>query len=433
MRVLVFLIFLVHCCVGIVLGSDLTKAERYSLLGLCRLAVDRADVSDNSVKLLAVYCLVSNGKIQEAYSVLDTIDDPEIKVIGESLFRKVDVTFKVSGPTISEEEKLLGEFKKAFYLEDYDTFFSLAEKIGDSATKRRLLALANYRIGRFREFLKMTEFEEDPVLLYYRIKVKRLFGLDFSKEERKLLTSRDDFYSLIYSWDYKFKCKGHDKKLNVKETVNLTTVEACKAVKVFEEAGIDEKTREFFLECLESNPNFIYRVKNPYWGIRSLYLLRRNIDLDRYTHLRIENKFVRLHSFRFKVDEDLVYAVMRQESLFNRFARSKSDARGLMQMIPSTGVYVAEKLGESKTDRKLFIPYFSIRYGTWYLGELSKRFNLPQVIVAYNKGPTRLAKWLETNRWANDAVDLAEFFPIEEARVYLRRVILNYYNYRCNF
>ncbi|MGC8753925.1 MAG: lytic transglycosylase domain-containing protein [Thermosulfidibacteraceae bacterium] len=431
-RLLILFLFLFLVCFGkISFSEELTKAERLSLLGLCNLAVSEANnTKDNGIKLYAIYCLIGSGLVDDAYKILDSINDEEVKKVAETLFRKVEVAFTVVGKPAKREE-LLNKVKEAFYLQDYDRFFELVKNLENSGTKRKYVALTYYRLGRWKEFLEFTRGTNDSVLLYYRIKVKRLLGISKIDELEKLKNGGEDFYFLIMNWDKYTNCNRsfHDNLAN-----NSILKEECLKLLALQNAGLDEKSKEFVYDCVENNLDFIYRMKNPYWAIRVLYLLKLPKDyVDKYSHLRIENKYVRFYAHLYNVEEDFIYAIMRQESLFNRFARSFADARGLMQMIPKTALWISENLKDNKSGRKLYIPFFSIRYGSWYLSHLAGRFNFPQVIVAYNKGPTRLSNWMKENEWINDAVDLAEFFPVEEAREYLKKVMVNYYNYRCKY
>ena len=77
-----------------------------------------------------------------------------------------------------------------------------------------------------------------------------------------------------------------------------------------------------------------------------------------------------------RIDPYLIQALMREESYFNEFAISGSNARGLMQLLPSTAKDVAdwENLGHFQTS-DLFLPEVNIRLGSRYLGYLHQLFN----------------------------------------------------------
>lgn len=89
------------------------------------------------------------------------------------------------------------------------------------------------------------------------------------------------------------------------------------------------------------------------------------------------------------LDPLLVVAVIRCESSFNTFATSHVGAMGLMQVMPDTGVYLAEKRGwKLGKTQNLFDPETNIELGAWYLADLIERFgSVEHALVAYNAGP----------------------------------------------
>jgi soluble lytic murein transglycosylase len=123
-------------------------------------------------------------------------------------------------------------------------------------------------------------------------------------------------------------------------------------------------------------------------------------------------------------DPLFLLSVVRQESLFQGAATSSASARGLMQVIPSTGVDIAAQLGwpPGYTDADLHRPQVSIRFGTYYLDQQRDRFDgdLMTALAAYNGGPGNAAIWQE--RAAGDPDLLTEVIGFEETRTYLRTI-----------
>ena len=72
-----------------------------------------------------------------------------------------------------------------------------------------------------------------------------------------------------------------------------------------------------------------------------------------------------------------LYALIRQESLFEGFVNSSAGARGLMQIIPATGAEIAGNLGwpQNYTSDDLYRPLVSLRYGVDYLDRQRKLFD----------------------------------------------------------
>ncbi len=120
----------------------------------------------------------------------------------------------------------------------------------------------------------------------------------------------------------------------------------------------------------------------------------------------------------------LIWAIMQKESSYNPRAISRSDAMGLMQVIPQTAEAIARRLDERYVDGMLFEPYHAIRYGAWYLGVLQRHFEgQPALaIIAYNAGPLVVEEWVDRSGDAPFDVFVEEI-PFDQARDYLRRVI----------
>jgi len=121
----------------------------------------------------------------------------------------------------------------------------------------------------------------------------------------------------------------------------------------------------------------------------------------------------------------LIYAVMRQESLFDTYAISVAGAKGLMQLLDGTAQYMARK--EGVRIKSLFHPETNILLGVAYLRYLLDMWNgdLVRALASYNAGPTRVKNWNSTE----DVYLFIETVPIAETRNYVKRVLYNYYVY----
>ena len=131
-------------------------------------------------------------------------------------------------------------------------------------------------------------------------------------------------------------------------------------------------------------------------------------------------------SIKYDVCPVLISAVIRTESKFDNRAVSKKGATGLMQIMPSTASYIAQKKGMETYD--LFNPHDNIMMGTYYLQYLLKRFNDPRTaVIAYNAGPTNVSRWLKT-----DDTGRLETTPFPETNAYAQRVFnaKNFYRHR---
>jgi soluble lytic murein transglycosylase len=131
------------------------------------------------------------------------------------------------------------------------------------------------------------------------------------------------------------------------------------------------------------------------------------------------------------VDADLLYGVLRQESLFRSDAASSAGALGLAQLTPATARETARRWSLPAPNRAdLFDPKISITLGAARLKELEQRFGseLPVALGAYNAGEAAVARWLPPR--AVDSDVWIENIPYNETRAYVRRVLWHRLVYR---
>jgi len=143
-------------------------------------------------------------------------------------------------------------------------------------------------------------------------------------------------------------------------------------------------------------------------------------------------ELVRPEARRAGLPPALVLALIKQESGFDPRAVSRVGARGLMQLMPATGVEQARR--EGLTDfhpDSLFVPDVNIRLGVTYLRDVLRRHdgNVAYALAHYNAGPTALSRWIPRlqNRPPEEAV---EDIGYAETREYVKRVGANYKTYQ---
>ena len=135
-------------------------------------------------------------------------------------------------------------------------------------------------------------------------------------------------------------------------------------------------------------------------------------------------------------EKAFVLAIGRQESGFDPTVRSRANARGVMQMEPSTARAVARRLGVAYSEQKLYDADYNMTLGSYHLGELVDHFNGSYVLAAagYNAGPSRVSQWIdqcgEPRGQSADALSFIECHPFKETRDYMMRVTENMRIYR---
>ena len=132
----------------------------------------------------------------------------------------------------------------------------------------------------------------------------------------------------------------------------------------------------------------------------------------------------------------LVLGITRQESGFDPAVRSGADARGMMQLLPSTAALVARKMGVGYSASMLYEPDYNMRLGSSYLGSIVNQFSGSYIMAAagYNAGPGRPAAWVsmcgDPRAGGQDPLDFIECIPFSETRNYVMRVMENMQVYR---
>ncbi len=139
-------------------------------------------------------------------------------------------------------------------------------------------------------------------------------------------------------------------------------------------------------------------------------------------------------------DKAMVYAIARQESAFNHRAVSSADARGLMQMLPSTAARTASRFKVPfSPDRLLSDPSYNAMLGAAHLGELMEetKGSVVMAFASYNAGGHRVREWMQAfgdpRKPEVDVVDWVERIPFYETRHYVQKIMENMQAYRARF
>jgi soluble lytic murein transglycosylase len=129
-------------------------------------------------------------------------------------------------------------------------------------------------------------------------------------------------------------------------------------------------------------------------------------------------------------DPVIALSLIRQESGFNRYARSHVGARGLMQLMPGT----ARRFKRKVSTRQLYNPNLNIQIGTKYFSKLMDLFNdnLVYSLAAYNAGENRIKDWKSRSYVDNSEpmLENIENIPFYETRKYVKLIFRNIFFYK---
>ena len=232
----------------------------------------------------------------------------------------------------------------------------------------------------------------------------------------------------------------YGKNLITKEDLKLMETSLFKATEIILLYGDRKKAKSFVTALLKacSTPGefqLVARLSKNYdradLAIKaSNYGKNRNINLYHFGYPTVSYKQVK------GIEEELVYAVIRQESVFNIKAHSRAGARGLMQLMPATAKKVSKKIKLEYSKSKLKSnPQYNVSLGSYYLKSLIDEYDSYLLaLVGYNAGPRRINRWIkkfgDPRKENVDPVIWIEQIPIKETRLYVKKVLSNLQVYR---
>ncbi len=130
--------------------------------------------------------------------------------------------------------------------------------------------------------------------------------------------------------------------------------------------------------------------------------------------------YAREFSGKQNLKEELVLAIIKAESNFNKNAVSKKNACGLMQIVPKTFDFVVKTYNLECVD--IYNAKDNIEVGCCYLDYLFDKFgDETLVLCAYNAGEGVVRAWLKDENYSNDGKKL-DVIPYKETRDYVNKV-----------
>ena len=155
------------------------------------------------------------------------------------------------------------------------------------------------------------------------------------------------------------------------------------------------------------------------------YLNDTKTKLEKITYPRKYSELVSRYSNEYGVEEAFIYSIIRTESGFDENAESYVGAKGLMQIMPDTFEWLQTHVEDenSYTENDLFLPETNIKYGTYFLSFLLKKYDGDKDLTAaaYNAGFNAVDGWLESPDYSSDGKSLS-YIPYEETSNYVKKV-----------
>lgn len=308
------------------------------------------------------------------------------------------------------------------------------EKLNTSSTDRFNLVRAQFWMAKIHQKLKREEkakelwnqiIQEDPLSYYSALSHYEL---------------KKPFQPFQFSTELKVADLDDHSKINSQAADKWNWAHDLDE-KVFQESFISNYTNNFFDQKKSDQKILIENMWKSGLTNALTYLLssapieKRQEAYDLYTPYLFPTPYldqVKKESLALKLDPTLVLSLIRQESGFNPMARSRTDALGLMQIMPKVARKIAKTSDISfEKNTELFDPELNIKLGTRELQDRIKEFkgNLVLAIASYNAGSDPVQGW-KKRRKTKDIIEFIEEIPYEETRSYVRLILRNQIIYK---
>lgn len=148
-----------------------------------------------------------------------------------------------------------------------------------------------------------------------------------------------------------------------------------------------------------------------------------SLNLARQLYPTKYSDFVESYTLEYNLQKSFVYAVIKCESGFDERAVSSVGAKGLMQIMPETFLWLQGKTGEELSEEMLFDAETNIKYGSLLYSGLIKNFgDVKTAVAAYHAGWGNVKKWLSDKRYSKDGKTLYDI-PFPSTKHYVERVM----------
>lgn len=295
-------------------------------------------------------------------------------------------------------------------------------------------------------FSRLSGMSSDPKYAYWKARSLELAGKDVQIDDRQQPKGRTDYYRMLLAIRQASRAQQSDQK-SWQAVIRPTALSAGRPLIPRKIERVEHLIDlGFEKEAVSEMMHAANRVSS---GEELFYLCTRFQELGQYPWaVRIASKMpdgesvrqclyplaykdlVEASAARHSVDPFLVLAVMREESRFDREARSPAGAIGLLQLMPATALHLDRSLRVGiRHSHDLTDAPKNLELGIYYLSTLLREFgSYPVAIAAYNAGEETVRKWLKRGNYKT-ADEFIEDIPYAETRNYVKKVLVTYFEY----
>ncbi len=134
------------------------------------------------------------------------------------------------------------------------------------------------------------------------------------------------------------------------------------------------------------------------------------------------SNIVESNCLEYGVEKELIYAIIKCESGFDKNARSHAGAIGLMQITEDTFKWLQTTTHEDLGAEQLKDPSINVKYGVMFISILKKKYVHDELVLsAYNAGETTVKRWLKDRSVSPDG-KMLDKIPYKETCDYVKKV-----------
>ena len=164
--------------------------------------------------------------------------------------------------------------------------------------------------------------------------------------------------------------------------------------------------------------------------IIAIFVLLFKDNIMKMIYPKKYEEYVSIYADKYQVEENLIFALIKAESNFDKDSVSNKGAIGLMQLMEETAIDVANKnnieLDKENIREDLLKIDKNIDIGTKYLGMMLDRYgNIEIALAAYNAGIGTVDNWIEKGIINSDGSNI-ENIPYKETNIYVRKILRDY-------
>jgi soluble lytic murein transglycosylase len=281
-----------------------------------------------------------------------------------------------------------------------------AHSINNKATKTN--ATKNYQIFSHQAFTKCSGHF---TTFYGQLCLKKLNNLESIKNKLVIISEQDIQHTILKPlFKYYYYCLLTGDVNLVKKIAKIITLTSKSKNEVAVLAGIANHLQM---------PDISIYIGNIALYNMNFLVLEALYPTPNYKHM-IFNKLLNL-------------SLIKRESNFEQNAKSVSNANGLMQIIPTTGIDIAKTIGIEYSQKALLNPETNVLLGNTFLKYLNDKFDNSLILTtaAYNSGSGSVSKWIKeigdikNEKSLNSKVIWIEQIPFRETRYYVQSIISN--------